>query len=106
MGIDQEYVDGLSPIYRDILAAFPEIEATRRAGYGTTYVILASHLTGQYSEGEIRQACESMAGVGLVKATGVHVYPTDQGEEAISLITGHPKARPRGEGPPPIEPPE
>jgi hypothetical protein len=67
--VTKEYVDSLPPIYRDILAAFPEIEPGMKPGWGLAYQTLAARLddkhsrgeTAQaYSVGEIMQACENM----------------------------------------------
>ena len=61
MTVSEEYVKSLPEIYRDILAAFPQFDRTRKAGYGLSYQSLYSALNGKYSPGEIQLACESMA---------------------------------------------
>lgn len=37
------YAKRLPPIYRDVMAAFPAIESTRKAGYGLAFQTLAVH---------------------------------------------------------------
>ena len=46
MPISDQYVQNLPDIYRDILAAYPHFDSTRRAGYGLSYHSLYSALEG------------------------------------------------------------
>jgi hypothetical protein len=55
--VTQKYANDLPPIYRDVLALFPEVEPARKAGWGLAYQTLAAHLSDKYSLGEIMQAC-------------------------------------------------
>jgi hypothetical protein len=89
MSITTEYVKNLPDIYRDILAAFPRFDPTRKAGYGLSYPSLYSALSGKYNLGEIRLACERMAEGGvLVIKNEIFAHPTPLGEELIAAITG------------------
>lgn len=103
MPITGEYVKSLPDIYRDILAAFPRFDATRRAGYGLSYQSLYSALNGKYNLGEIRLACESMAEGGVMEIKNeIFAHPTPLGEELIAVATGgHVPAR----AVPPFNPP-
>jgi hypothetical protein len=93
----QEYVDSLPAIYRDVFAAFPEIQPGRKAGWGLAYQTLLvpldeKHLHGElvqrYSIGEIMQACENMQQGGAVDIKNrILVHPTPFGEELIVLLT-------------------
>ena len=93
MTITDEYVESLPEIYRDILAAFPQFNPTRKVGYGLAYQSLDSALDGKYTLGQIRQACQNMAkgGVMQIKHT-IFVCPTHLGEELIAAVTGGPIA--------------
>jgi hypothetical protein len=87
--VTQKYVDDLPPIYRDILAVFPDAEPARKAGWGLAYQTLASRLSDKYSLGEIMQACEKMDHGGAVEIKNrMFVHPTDLGEEIVALLTG------------------
>lgn len=89
MPITEEYVKRLPAIYRDILAAFPRFDATRKVGYGLSYQSLYSALNGKYQLGEIRIACERMAEGGVMEIKNdIFAHPTALGEELISEITG------------------
>jgi hypothetical protein len=99
MPVTDDYVKTLEPIYRDILAAFPRFDATRKAGHGLSYQSLYSALDGQYTLGEIRLACEKMAEGGAMEIKHeIFAQPTDLGEELIAAVTG-------GSAPPPAVPP-
>ncbi|MDD4890241.1 MAG: hypothetical protein PHU85_09960 [Phycisphaerae bacterium] len=89
MPVTKRYLNSLDKIYRDILAAFPQFDATRRVGYGLAYQSLYSALDGKYSLGEIKLACEQMAQGGAVEIRNkIFVHPTALGEELIAAITG------------------
>src|SRR6266571_1891642 len=86
--ITHEYVESLPAIYRDILAAFPQFDATRKIGYGLSYQSLYSALNGKYNLGEIRMACERMAEGGVMEIRNeIFVHPTPLGEELIAAVT-------------------
>ena len=97
--VTQEYVDSLPPIYRDILAALPEIETARIPGWGATFQSLSAWLNEKHSQGEIAQryslheiiqACENMQGGGAVDIKDrIFVHPKPFGEELIVLLTRH-----------------
>jgi len=90
MPITQEYVNGLPPIYRDILSAFPRLEPVRKEGYGLAYQTLSAELRDRYSFDEIKTACEKMAAADVVLIRlGIFVCPTPLGEEIIAEIAGH-----------------
>jgi hypothetical protein len=89
MPISPEYVNSLPEIYRDILAAFPRFDPTRKAGYGLSYPSLYSALDGKYNLGQIRVACERMAEDGVMEIKNeIFADPTPLGEELIAAITG------------------
>lgn len=95
--VTQEYVDSLPPIYRDILAAFPEIEPARKPGWGLAYQTLFARLDEEHSQGviaqkyslgEIIQACENMQQGGAVDIKNrIFVHPRHFGEELIVFLT-------------------
>ena len=61
MPISNEYINNLPDIYRDILAAFPQFNPTRKVGYGLSCQSLYSALDGKYTLGQIIKACGNMA---------------------------------------------
>jgi hypothetical protein len=95
MHVTDEYVNSLPAIYRDILAAYPQFDATRKAGFGLSYQSLYSALDGKYSPGEIQMACERMADGGVMEIKHeIFANPTPLGEELIAAITGKTLAEP------------
>ncbi len=103
MPIDDAYVENLPGIYRDVLAAFPDFNPTRRVGYGLSYQSLYSALDGKYTLGQIMTACENMTEVDLMEIRHrMFACPTALGEELIAAITGNPVPV---SDVPPIEPP-
>ena len=89
MPIDDQYVQNLPDIYRDVLAAYPRFDSTRKVGYGLSYQSLYSALEGEYTLGQIKKACENMAEVGLMEIKHrIFACPTSLGEELIAAITG------------------
>jgi hypothetical protein len=90
MTITDEYVMSLPSIYRDILAAFPQFDPSRKFGYGLSYQSLYSALNGKYSLGQIQLACEEMAkGRAMEIKNEIFVHPTALGEDLISAVSGH-----------------
>ncbi len=92
MPITAEYAESLPAIYRDILAAFPQFDPTRKSGYGLSFQSLYSALNGKYSLGEIKLACEEMAKAGVMEIQNtIFATPTQSGEQLIAAVThGHP----------------
>lgn len=89
MPISDEYVERLPEIYRDMLAAFPEFNPTRKVGYGLAFQSLYSALDGKYTLGEIKMACENMAKGGVMEINhDIFACPTPLGEKLITTITG------------------
>lgn len=89
MPVTDDYVKGLPEIYRDILAAFPRFDATRKVGYGLSYQSLYSALNGKYNLGEIRMACERMAEGGVMEIKNeIFAHPTLLGENLIATAIG------------------
>ena|SRR5215469_6327556 len=88
MPVSVQYAKSLPKIYREILAAFPQFEPTRKAGYGLSFQSLYSALDGRYNLSEIKEACEQMARAGVmeIKHT-IFAAPTPKGEELIVAIT-------------------
>jgi hypothetical protein len=88
MAIDAEYVKSLPEIYREILAAVPRFDPTRKAGYGLSFPSLYSALNGKYNLAEIRLACERMAEGGVLEIKNeIFAHPTPLGEELIAAVT-------------------
>lgn len=99
MPINDQYVQSLGPIYRDILAAYPQFDSTRKAGNCLSFQSLYSALDGKYNLGPIQTACKKMRDVGIMEIkNGIFACPTQTGEELISAITG--KTTPDQEVPP------
>jgi hypothetical protein len=89
MPVSNEYVKRLPEIYHDILAAFPQFDATRKVGYGLAYQSLYSALNGKYTLGQIKMACEKMAEGGVMEIKNeIFAHPTPRGEELIAAVTG------------------
>jgi len=101
MATDEElrrYAEGLPEIYREILAAFPRLMPTRKAGYGLAYQSLDADFEGRglrYTMGELMLACEKLRERGFVEIKhGFFVSPTDLGEQLISAVAGREPAVP------------
>lgn len=93
--VTSKYVETLPAIYRDILAAFPAVDPSRKAGFGLAFQSLYSALDGRYGLDEIMSASRNMADGGAVEIrNGIFVVPTELGEEIITAITGHQSAPP------------
>jgi hypothetical protein len=89
MSVTADYVKNLPAIYRDILAAFPKFDATRKSGYGLAFQSLYSALNGKYTLGEIKLACEQMAQAGVMEIQHtIFAHPTETGEELIAAVVG------------------
>ena len=86
------YADSVPLIYREILAAFPRIEPSRRQGYGLAFQTLAADFENRgltFSLGEIIQAGQELERNGLVQIkNGIFIHPTPLGERLIAFITG------------------
>lgn len=99
MPVTEQYIKGLPEIYRDLLAAFPRFDSTRKFGYGLSFQSLYSALDGKYTLGEIRLACEQMAKGGALEIKHeIFANPRPLGEELIAAVTA-------GTVPPPAVPP-
>ena len=89
MPISNEYLNSLPEIYRDILAAFPQFNPTRKVGYGLSYQSLHSALDEKYTLGQIMKACENMADSDVMEIKHrMFACPTSLGEELITALTG------------------
>jgi hypothetical protein len=90
------YAGSLPPVYREIMAAFPEIEPGRKAGYGLAFQTLAMHFANTkrgWGLGEIQEACKQLAASGFIEVkNGIFAHPTDLGEHLIAVVTGRPRA--------------
>ena len=90
------YARGLPPIYRDILAAFPDIEPGRRAGYGLAFQTLAAHFAntgGPWRLGDVQAACQQLANSGFFQIrNGIFAHPTELGEKLIAAVAEKPLA--------------
>lgn len=90
----QAYVQKLPAIYREILAAFPRIEPSRKAGYGLAFQTLATDFKSRgssFGAGEIINACNQLQQHGIVEIKHhLFVHPTGYGERLIGAITGLP----------------
>lgn len=92
----KQYARELPSIYRDIVAAFPEIEPGRKAGYGLAFQTLAAHFANirrGYSLGEVREACQQLAQNGFLEIkNGIFAHPTQLGEQLIAAVADKPVA--------------
>ena len=96
MPITEQYVQSLAEIYRDVLAAFPSFDTTRKVGHGLSFQSLYSALDGRYTLGEIKTACLEMAKGGVMTIKNeIFAHPTDTGEELIVKISGKNVAEPQ-----------
>ena len=103
MPITTEYAESLPAIYRDILAAFPRFDPTRKVGYGLAFQSLYSALNGKYNLGDIKLACEQMAQAGVMEIRNtIFAMPTQIGEELIAAVTGGDPAAKAGVPPFPV----
>ena len=88
----KQYADQLPPIYRNILAAFPEVEPRRHAGYGLAFQTLAMYFANRKLEhgfGEVQEACRRLAALGFFEIrNGIFAHPTDLGEQLIAAVSG------------------
>ena len=85
------YAKDLPPIYRDILAAFPEVEPGRKAGYGLAFQTLAVHFANtcrSYALAEVQEACRQLAESGFFEIKNeIFAHPTDLGERLIAAVS-------------------
>src|SRR5580698_5967462 len=90
------YAKGLPSIYRDIMAAFPEIEPGRKAGYGLAFQTLAMHFVNTqrgYGFEEVKEACKQLAANGFIEIRNeIFAHPTELGEQMIAVVTGGSRA--------------
>ena len=104
MTVTKDYIDSLPKIYRDVLAAFPRFDPTRKAGFGLSYQSLYSALEGRYPVSAVRKACEQLAAGGAMEIKNeIFCNPTALGEELIAAVSG--EAVPETEVPPFSPPP-
>ena len=91
MAITEEYLASLAPIYRDVLAAFPHIEPTRKWGYGLSIPTIFGALEEQgraHKLGEVLKACDNLAQAGAVELKHrIFVHPTEMGEALIEALS-------------------
>lgn len=87
-----EYAKKLPPIYRDILAAYPEVEPGRRPGGGLAFQTLTAHFANRRIEhgfADVQEACERLAEAGLIVIrNGIFAHPAELGERLIAVLTG------------------
>lgn len=90
------YARSLPPIYRHILAAFPEVNRGRRSGDGLAFQTLAMHFanTGRgYGFNDVRESCVQLASAGFLEIrNGIFAHPTELGEQLIAAVSGVPRA--------------
>jgi hypothetical protein len=91
-----EYAKRLPDVYRDIMAAFPEIEPGRKAGYGLAFQTIAVYFINSrkaHSLGDIQVACKRLAEMGFIEIKNqFFAHPTELGEKLIAAITGGTRA--------------
>jgi hypothetical protein len=96
----EDYANQLPEIYREILAAFPEIEPSRKAGDGLAFQTLAIHFANtskRWGFGDVQAACEQLRQHGFLEIkNGIFAHPTDLGEQLIGAVTRKPPASKRG----------
>jgi hypothetical protein len=92
------YASSLPDIYRDILAAYPEIEPKRKAGYGLAFQTMAAHFANTkkgHGFQEVQDACMRLADNGFVEIkNGIFAHPTGLGEQLIAAVANQPVAPP------------
>jgi hypothetical protein len=86
--VTDRYVEGLPPIYRDILKSFflfnPQHRVGERVAMQSFYSVLRDE---QYTLAQIRSACEKMEQAGVVRISDkIFVEPTDLGKQLIAHI--------------------
>jgi hypothetical protein len=90
------YAQSLPDIYRDIMAAFPEIEPNRKAGNGLAFQTLAIYFANTrkgHSLPEVQEACTTLAANGFLEIKDdIFAHPTDLGEKLIAAVTDKPRA--------------
>lgn len=90
------YAKSLPVIYRDIMAAYPVIEPSRKAGYGLAFQTLAMHFVNtrrEHSLGDVQEACQRLAEEGFIEIKNeIFAHPTDLGEQLIAAVTSRPRA--------------
>ena len=90
----ESYAKSLPTIYRDILAAFPEIEPGRKVGYGLAFQTIAAHFANKglnHGFDEVQDACQVLADSGFLRIrNGFFAHPTDLGERLIAAVAGQP----------------
>jgi len=90
------YINEMPVIYKDILASFPYVEPSRKAGYGLAFQSILVYLsrTGKSFElGDIITACDLLKEQGILEIKNrIFAHPTEIGEQLISLITDQPLA--------------
>lgn len=91
-----EYAKTLPSIYHDIMAAYPEVEPGRKAGYGLAFQTLVMHFINTrrgWALAEVQEACKQLADTGFLEIkNGIFAHPTDIGEQLIAAVTGKPTA--------------
>ena len=108
MDFPKGYLESIPMIYKDVLAAFPRIDHSRKKGHGLAVSTIYANMENEqkpYSIGEIREACRNMAASDVVEIQNqIFVRPTELGEELIASLTDQPvpaKAVPDFPPPPP-----
>lgn len=100
------YARSLPEIYREIIAAFPEIEPGRKAGYGLAFQTLAIHFANtrrNYGLGDVQAACKQLAEKGFIEIkNGIFAHPTELGERLIATVADIPLAPPPSAVVPPL----
>ncbi len=95
----EDYAKQLPEIYREILAAFPEIEPSRKAGDGLAFQTLAMHFANtskRWGFGDAQAACEQLRQHGFLEIkNGIFAHSTDLGEQLIGAVTQKPPASKR-----------
>jgi hypothetical protein len=96
----EEYANQLPDIDREILAAFLEIEPSRKAGDGLAFQTLAMHFANtskRWGFGDVPAACEQLRQHGFLEIkNAIFAHPTDLGEQLIGAVTRKPPASKRG----------
>lgn len=104
MNVTAEYVDGLAPIYRDILKSYVIFNSQRTLGSGVALQSLYAALYDKYTPSQIRVACERMQKGGVLTIEDDRwTFPTEVGEELIDRLTEG--ERPEDDVPPFTPPP-
>jgi hypothetical protein len=85
--ITDDYVEGLSPIYRDLFESFWMFNPNGRPEWGIAAQSLHATMYDKYTLGEVREACNELLKHGVLELRDeVFYHPTEIGKAIIHKI--------------------